>query len=62
VSGYLRFEPTSGKLGSLPLPQSTLESSVMRLFDAPENREKMRVPLEIRDIRIENGEVVVEYR
>jgi hypothetical protein len=35
---------------------------VTRLFDAPENREKMRVPLEIRDIRIENGELVVEYR
>jgi hypothetical protein len=62
VNGYLRFEPTSGKLGSLPLPQSTLESAVTRLFDAPENRERMRVPLEIRDVRIENGELVVEYR
>lgn len=62
ANGYLRFEPTSGKLGSLPLPQSTLESAVARLFDTPENREKMRVPLEIRDIRIENGELVVEYR
>ena len=61
ANGYLRFEPTSGKLGSLPLPQSTLESAVGRLFDAPENREKMRVPPEIRDIRIENGELVVEY-
>jgi len=30
--------------------------------DAPENREKMRVPLEIRDVRIENGELVVEHR
>ena len=60
-NGYLRFEPTSGKLGSLPLPQSTLESAVGRLFDAPENREKMRVPPEIKDIRIENGELLVEY-
>jgi hypothetical protein len=60
-NGYLRFEPTGGKLGSLPLPQSTLESAVGRLFDAPENREKMRVPPEMRDIRIENGELVVEY-
>lgn len=62
VNGYLRFEPTSGKLGSLPLPQSTLESALARLFDAPENRERTRVPLEIRDMRIENGELVVEYR
>lgn len=42
--------------------QSTLESAVTRLFETPENREKMCVPLEIRDIRIENGELVVEYR
>jgi hypothetical protein len=62
VNGYLRFEPTSGKLGSLPLPQSALESAVAGLFDAPENRERMRLPLEIRDVRIENGELVVEYR
>jgi hypothetical protein len=62
VNGYLHFEPTSGKLGSLPLPQSALESAVTRLFDSPENREKMRVPLEIRDIRTENGQLVVEYR
>ena len=61
ANGYLRFEPTAGKLGSLPLPQSTLESGVARLFDAPENREKMRVPPEIRDIRIQNGELLVEY-
>ena len=62
VNGYLRFEPTSGKLGSLPLPQSALDSAVAGLFDAPENRERMRLPLEIRDVRIENGELVVEYR
>jgi len=62
VNGYLHFEPTSGNLGSLPLPQSTLESAVTRLSDAPENHEKLRVPLEIRDIRIENGELVVGYR
>lgn len=61
ADGYLRFEPSGGKLGSLPLPQSTLESAVARLFDPPENREKMRVPPEIRDIRIQNGELVVEY-
>jgi hypothetical protein len=62
AGGYLRFDPVSGKLGSLPLPQSTLENAVGRMLDAPENREKFRVPPEINDIRIENGELVVAYR
>ncbi len=60
--GYLRFEPTGGKLGSLPLPQSTLENAVERLLASPENKEKLRVPAEISDIQIQNGELVVSYR
>jgi hypothetical protein len=60
--GYLRFEPTGGKLGSLPIPQSTLETAVKRLLDSPENKEKLRLPDSVRDIRVENGELVVTYR
>ena len=33
-----------------------------RKLDSPENREKFRVPPEINDIRIENGELAVAYR
>ena len=60
--GYLRFEPTGGKLGSLPIPQSTLQTAVQRLFDSPENKEKLRLPDNIGDIRVENGELVITYR
>jgi hypothetical protein len=61
-NGYLRFEPLSGQIGSLPIPQSTLESAVRRLTDSPENREKLKLPSEITDLRIENGEVVASYK
>jgi hypothetical protein len=61
-NGYLKFEPVSGQIGSLPIPQSTLESAVRRLMDSPENREKLKLPSEIADLRIENGEVVARYR
>ena len=61
-NGYLRFEPTGGKLGSLPIPQATLESAVRRLLTSPENREKLGLPAEIGDIRIENGNIVIAYR
>lgn len=60
--GYLRFEPTSGKLGSLPIPQATLESAVRRLLTSPENREKLHVSPEIGDIHIENGNLLITYR
>jgi len=61
-NGYLHFEPLSGQIGSLPIPQSTLESAVQRLMDSPENREKLKLPAEISDLRIQNGEVVASYR
>ena len=61
-NGYLRFEPIGGQIGSLPIPQSTLESAVRRLMDSPENREKLKLPPEIASLRIENGEVVTSYK
>src|SRR5262249_27638835 len=46
-NGYLNFEPVSGQIGSLPIPQSTLESAVRRLMESPENREKLKLPPQI---------------
>jgi hypothetical protein len=60
VDGYLRFEPTGGKLGDLSLPQSALDATVATLVDNPVNRDAFRVPPGIRDIRVENGELVIE--
>jgi hypothetical protein len=62
ANGYLRFEPVSGQLGSLPIPQSALETAVQRMMDSPENREKLKLPPEIADLRIENGELVATFR
>jgi hypothetical protein len=60
--GFLKFEPISGRLGALPIPQSTLETAVERLMDSPENREKLRLPSDISDMHIENGQLVATYR
>ena len=62
ANGYLRFEPVSGQLGSLPIPQSALETAVQRMMDSPENREKLKLPAEIADLRIENGEFLATFR
>lgn len=61
-NGYLNFQPVNGRIGSLPIPQSTVESAVRRLMESPENREKLKLPPQIADLRIENGEVVATYR
>jgi hypothetical protein len=60
--GYLRFEPVAGKLGSLPLPQSTLDAAVAKLMASPENRDKLKLPSGISDIQIVNGQAVVTYK
>jgi hypothetical protein len=62
ADGYLKFEPVSGHIGSLPIPQSALESAVRQLMESPVNREKLRLPSDVSDLRIENGELVTTYR
>lgn len=61
-NGYMKFEPVSGKLGSLPLPQSTLNAAVEQLMASPENREKLRLPNDISDIKIVDGQAVIQYK
>jgi len=60
-NGYLEFEPISAKLGSLPIPRSSLESAARRLAAAPESRQQLRLPGNVKDLRIEEGKIVVVY-
>jgi hypothetical protein len=60
--GYLKFDPVAGKLGELPLPQSTLQSAVEKMMNSPENREKLKLPDDISDLKVENGQAVVSYK
>jgi len=62
ADGYLKFEPVSGRIGSMPIPASALESAVRQLMESPENREKLKLPPDIADLHIENGELVTTYR
>lgn len=61
-NGYIKFEPVAGKLGSLPLPQSTLQTAVDKMMASPENREKLKLPADISDIQIQDGQAVVKYK
>jgi hypothetical protein len=61
ADGYLRLEPTAGRLGSCPLPTSTLNAAVSRLLESPENREKLRLPDYVNSLAVANGELQVEF-
>jgi hypothetical protein len=61
-NGYIKFDPVAGKLGSLPLPQSTLDSAVAKMMSSPENREKLKLPDDISDVQIVNGKAVLSYK
>jgi hypothetical protein len=60
--GYIRLKPTAGKLGSLPIPSSTLTYVVHQLFDSPQNRDKFQLLPQIKSIRIENNTLVIATR
>ena len=61
-NGYLRFVPISGKLGSLPLPQSTLDSAVEKMMSSPKNREKLRLPADVNDIETVDRHAMISYK
>lgn len=61
-NGYLRLDPTALWIGSLPIPERTVQSAVERLFGDPESREKFRVPPGVKDIRVEDSQLVVVYQ
>jgi hypothetical protein len=61
-NGFMKFEPVSGRLGSLPLPKSTLDAAVEKMMASPENRDKLRLPADISDIKIVDGQAVIQYK
>ncbi|MFO0697861.1 MAG: hypothetical protein U0236_01440 [Nitrospira sp.] len=58
-NGYIRLKPTSGRLGSLPIPSATLDRVVQQLFDSPQNRDSFKIPPQIESVHIENSALVI---
>jgi hypothetical protein len=60
VDGRLRIQPSTAKLGSLPIPAMAFRRLLQKQFDSPEARERLRLPEFIKDVHIVNGALLVE--
>jgi hypothetical protein len=56
----IQFTPTEVKLGRLPMPVFLVKSTVHEKLNSPELRDRMKLPEQVKDIHIENHELVVQ--
>jgi hypothetical protein len=59
--GHVQFDPVAGRIGALRLPQGALISAMHQALSGPEQREKLRLPPNISDLRVENSQVLLRY-
>ncbi len=57
--GYATFDPTEFRVGELSVPVSLVNPALQSKLADPENREKMKLPEFVKDLRVENGELVI---
>jgi hypothetical protein len=57
--GYLTFDLSDMKIGDLPVPVSLVKMQLQSKLREPINREKMKLPSYVADLRVENGQLVI---
>jgi hypothetical protein len=62
LDGRLQIEPSTAKLGRLPIPAPLLRHLLQKQFDSPEARERFQLPDFIKDVRVENGGLVLDAK
>ncbi len=60
--GYLTFSPTEFKVGNLSVPVALVDSALQKKLAEPENREKLKLPDFVSDLRIEDGQLVIKQK
>ena len=58
--GYATFEPTEFKVGDLSLPVSLVNDALQKKM--LEQRDRLKLPDYVSDVRVENGELVVKQK
>jgi hypothetical protein len=58
--GYATFDATEVKIGDMPVPASLVNEALQKKLS--EQRDQLRLPPNVKDIRVENGELVFEQK
>jgi hypothetical protein len=59
ANGYATFKFTEAKIGDLPVAISLVNPRLQEKLQEPENREKLKLPSYVADLRVENGQLVI---
>ena len=57
--GYANIELTDAKIGNLSVPVSLINPRLQQRLAEPDQREKLKLPDFIADLRVENGKLVI---
>jgi uncharacterized protein YpmS len=57
--GYANIELTDAKIGNLSVPVSLINPRLQQRLAEPEQRERLKLPDFIADLRVENGKLVI---
>ena len=57
--GYANIEVTNAKIGDLTVPASMINPRLQAKLAEPEQREKLKLPDFVQDLRVENGKLVI---
>ncbi len=60
--GYATFDPTEFKVGDLTVPVSLVNGPLQKKLTDPANREKLKLPDFIADVRVVNSQLVVTQK
>ncbi len=60
--GYVTFDPTSFKVGDLSIPVSMVDPALQKKLAEPENRDKLKLPDFVADLRVVNSRLIVAER
>jgi uncharacterized protein YpmS len=59
-NGYVTFDPTEFKVGDLSLPVSLVNDQLQKKME--EQRERLKLPDFVADLRVENGQLVIKEK
>ena len=59
--GLVHFDPVAGRIGALRLPQGALVSAMHQAMSSPEESQKLLLPPNIADLRVQNSQVLLRY-